>query len=93
MHLCIYVYSLHTYIMKENGKADIQRDLARLEEWATRSLVKFSEDKRKVLDLGRKKPWQKYKPGLPGRDVSCQGAVWPSSYPRARELELTEVQH
>lgn len=38
MHLCIYVYSLHTYIMKENGKAAIQRHLARLEEWATRAL-------------------------------------------------------
>lgn len=69
MHLCIYVYSLHAYIMKENGKAAIQRHLARLEEWATRSLVKFSEDKRKVLDVGRKEPWQEYKPGLPGRDV------------------------
>lgn len=57
MHLCIYVYRLHAYIMKENGKAAIQTDLSRLEEWATRSLVKFSEDKRKVLDLGRKKPW------------------------------------
>lgn len=78
--------------MKENGKAAIQRDLARLEEWATRSLVKFSEDKCKVLDLGRKKPWQKHKPGLPGRDVFCKGAAWPSSNPRARELELREVQ-
>lgn len=47
--------------MKENGKAAIQRDLARLEELANWSLMKFSEDKCKVLHLGRKKPWQKYR--------------------------------
>lgn len=71
MHLCIYVYSLHAYIMKENGKAAIQRQLARLEEWATRSLVKFSEDKRKVLDVGRKELWQEYKQGcLKGMNFS-----------------------
>ena len=92
MHLCIYVYILHTYIMKENGKAAIQRDLARLEEWANRSLMKFSEDKCKVLHLGRKKPWQQDGLGLPGRDASCQRAAWPSSYPRAQELELRMTQ-
>lgn len=82
MHLCIYVYILHTYIMKENGKAAIQRDLARLGEWANKSLMKFSEDKCKVLHLGRKKLWQQYRLGLPGRDASFQEAAWPSSNPR-----------
>lgn len=68
--------------MKENGKAAIQRDLARLEEWANKSLMKFSEDKCKVLHLGRKKLWQQYRLGLPGRDASFQEAAWPSSNPR-----------
>lgn len=71
--------------MKENGKAAIQRDLARLEEWANRSLMKFSEDKCKVLHLGRKKPWQKYKMVLPSGDAACQRVAQASISPRARD--------
>lgn len=81
--------------MKENGKAAIQRDLARLEEWANRRLMKFSEDKCKVLHLGRKKPWHKYKMVMPSGDAACQRVAQASISPRARELEprMTQFQH
>lgn len=92
MHLCIYVDVLHTYIMKENGKAAIQRDLARLEELASRSLMKFSEDKCKVLHLGRKKPWQKYRLRLPDGGETCQRAEWAGGCPRAGELKPRVIQ-
>lgn len=32
--------------------------LYRLKEWANRNFMKFSKDKRKVLQLGRNKPLQ-----------------------------------
>lgn len=40
------------------GNAAIQRDLNRLEEWATRNLMKFSKDKFSVLHVGRSNPLQ-----------------------------------
>ena len=36
----------------------IQRDLDRLEEWADRRHIKFSQDKCRVVYLGRKSPLQ-----------------------------------
>lgn len=40
------------------GRAAIQRDPFRLEEWANRHIMKFSKDKCQVLHLVRKSPWQ-----------------------------------
>lgn len=40
------------------GRAAIQRDLDRLEEWATRNLMKFDKDNCHILHLGRKSPSQ-----------------------------------
>ncbi|KAK4811273.1 hypothetical protein QYF61_023325 [Mycteria americana] len=42
------------------GHAVIQRDLDRLEKWADRNLMKFSNDKYKVLHLGRNNPMHQY---------------------------------
>lgn len=39
------------------GKAAIQREVERLEEWADRNLTKFNKDKSQVVHVGRKSPW------------------------------------
>ncbi|KAK4829231.1 hypothetical protein QYF61_002496 [Mycteria americana] len=38
------------------GRATLQEDLDRLEEWANNNLMKFNKDKRKVLHLGKHNP-------------------------------------
>lgn len=46
------------------GSPAIQRDLDRLEEWANRNPVKLNKRKYKILQLGRKSPWQQYRLGI-----------------------------
>lgn len=44
---------------------------SQVEEWANKSIMKFSEDKCKVLHLGREKRWQQYRLGcLAGMHLS-----------------------
>ncbi|GAB0204081.1 mitochondrial enolase superfamily member 1 [Grus japonensis] len=45
------------------GRATLQEDLDRLEEWANKNLMKFSKDKCKVLHLGKHNPGVKHRPG------------------------------
>ncbi|PKU43023.1 hypothetical protein llap_6658 [Limosa lapponica baueri] len=45
------------------GRDSIQRGLDRLEKWARANLIKFSQAKCKVLDLGHGHPKHKYRPG------------------------------
>lgn len=52
------------------GKPPIQRDLGRLEGWAYRNLMKFSEGRCKVLFMGRKNPCQGYRLGDGGAGES-----------------------
>ena len=35
------------------GRAALQEDLERLEEWASKNLMKFNKDKCKVMHLGK----------------------------------------
>jgi len=42
------------------GCAAIQKDLDRLEKWASRNFLTFSKGKYKVLHLGRNNPMQEY---------------------------------
>lgn len=45
------------------GRAVIQKDLDRLEEWGDRDLMKFSKEKGEVLPLGWSSPLHWYRPG------------------------------
>lgn len=56
------------------GKAAIQRDLGRLEEWANTNLLKFNKDKCSVLALGSKTVLEHHRLGidwLPRRPWMC----------------------
>ncbi|GAB0181976.1 hypothetical protein GRJ2_000662900 [Grus japonensis] len=45
------------------GRATLQEDLDRLEEWANKNLMKFNKDKCKVLHLGKHNPGAQHKLG------------------------------
>ena len=45
------------------GKATLQEDLDRLEEWANKNFMKFNKDKCKVLHLGKHKPGVQHRLG------------------------------
>ncbi|GAB0204286.1 mitochondrial enolase superfamily member 1 [Grus japonensis] len=58
------------------GRATLQEDLDRLEEWANKNLMKFNKDKCKVLHLG------KHNPGVQHR----LGSTWLESSSVERDL-------
>ncbi|KAK4832702.1 hypothetical protein QYF61_025163 [Mycteria americana] len=58
------------------GRATLQEDLDRLEEWANKTLMKFNKDKCKVLHLG------KHNPGVQHR----LGSTWLGSSSVERDL-------
>ncbi|GAB0181709.1 hypothetical protein GRJ2_000636200 [Grus japonensis] len=58
------------------GRATLQEDLGRLEEWANKNLMKFNKDKCKVLHL------RKYHPGVQHR----LGSTWLESSSVERNL-------
>ncbi|GAB0184934.1 hypothetical protein GRJ2_000958700 [Grus japonensis] len=45
------------------GRATLQEDLDRLEEWANKNLMKFNKDKCKVLHLGKHNPGLQHRMG------------------------------
>ena len=60
------------------GKAILQRDLDRLEDWASKNSMKFNKDKFKVLHLGQNNQ----------RAQNRLGSVWLGSSLAERDLEV-----
>ena len=52
------------------GRATLQEDLERLEEWANKNLMKFNKDKYKVLLLGKHNPGVQHRLGSTQRGRS-----------------------
>lgn len=57
------------------GRARLQEDLDRLEEWANKNLMKLNKDKCKVLHLGQYNPGMQYGIDPGGRDQLCRKVV------------------
>ena len=51
------------------GRATLQEDLHRLEEWAKKNLLKFNKDKCKVLHLGKHNPGAQTRNHLAGEQL------------------------
>lgn len=45
------------------GRAFLQKDLHRLEEWANKNPMKFNKNKVNVLHLGKHNPWEQHRMG------------------------------
>lgn len=58
--------------------AAIKRELNRLERWADKKLMEFSEEKCKVLQLGRNSFWHQYVLGAPSWKSALQKRTWES---------------
>ncbi|GAB0184910.1 mitochondrial enolase superfamily member 1 [Grus japonensis] len=52
------------------GRATLQEDLDRLEEWANKNLMKFNKDKCKVLHLGKHNPGVQHRMGSTWLEIS-----------------------
>jgi len=58
--------------------AAIQRDLGRLEEWASKNLMKFNKGKCEVPHLGRNGPMHQYRQASNGWKAVLQRRTWVS---------------
>ena len=65
------------------GRASLQEDLHRLEEWANKNLIKFNKDKCNVLHMGKQNPEVQHRPRSAWRGSSSVerdlGSQWTAS--------------